>query len=85
MPKQRGDRAYIGRKPGYTREQFDKFDLLRQEAASIAQIARATGLTRQTVYRIKGDPGVLRVRWWLGTYNRSARNRGQHLGDDNPV
>jgi putative DNA-invertase from lambdoid prophage Rac len=55
--KQRGDRAYIGRKPSYTREQFNKVrDMPRQESVSMAQIATETGLTRQTVYRIKGDP-----------------------------
>jgi putative DNA-invertase from lambdoid prophage Rac len=30
--------------------------MLGQEAVSIAHIARETGLTRQTVYRIKDDP-----------------------------
>jgi putative DNA-invertase from lambdoid prophage Rac len=30
--------------------------MLGQEAVGIAQIARETGLTRQTVYRIKDDP-----------------------------
>ena len=30
--------------------------MLGQEAVGIAQIAKETGLTRQTVYRIKGDP-----------------------------
>jgi DNA invertase Pin-like site-specific DNA recombinase len=30
--------------------------MLGQEAVSIAHVARETGLTRQTVYRIKGDP-----------------------------
>ena len=30
--------------------------MLGQQAVGIAQIARETGLTRQTVYRIKGDP-----------------------------
>jgi DNA invertase Pin-like site-specific DNA recombinase len=55
--KQRGDRAYIGRKPSYTRDQLVQVRaMLGQEAVSIAQIARETGLTRQTVYRIKGDP-----------------------------
>ncbi len=55
--KQRGDRAYIGRKPSYTRDQFVKVRaMLGQEAVGVAQIARETGLTRQTVYRIKGDP-----------------------------
>jgi putative DNA-invertase from lambdoid prophage Rac len=55
--KQSGDRAYLGRKPSYTRDQFNKVRaMLGQEAISIAQIARETDLTRQTVYRIKGDP-----------------------------
>jgi DNA-binding phage protein len=31
-------------------------DLLAQAALGIAQIAKETGLTRQTVYRIKDDP-----------------------------
>jgi putative DNA-invertase from lambdoid prophage Rac len=30
--------------------------MLGQEAIGIAQIAKETGLTKQTVYRIKGDP-----------------------------
>jgi putative DNA-invertase from lambdoid prophage Rac len=55
--KQSGDRAYLGRKPSFTREQFNEVRaMLGQEAVGIAQIARETGLTRQTVYRIKGDP-----------------------------
>jgi putative DNA-invertase from lambdoid prophage Rac len=55
--KEQEDRAYIGRKPSYTRDQFNKVRAtLGQRAASITQIARETGLTRQTVYRIKGDP-----------------------------
>jgi len=31
-------------------------DMLAQQAMGIAQIARTTGLSRQTVYRIKDDP-----------------------------
>ena len=55
--KQSGDRAYLGRKPSFTREQLMQVRaMLGQEAVSIAQIARETGLTRQTVYRIKDDP-----------------------------
>jgi putative DNA-invertase from lambdoid prophage Rac len=54
--KQSGDRAYLGRKPSFTREQFAKVcAMLGQEALGVAQIAKATGLTRQTVYGIKGD------------------------------
>jgi DNA invertase Pin-like site-specific DNA recombinase len=49
--------AYLGRKPSYTRDQFNKVrDMLAQGAVGIAQVAKETGLTRQTVYRIKGDP-----------------------------
>jgi putative DNA-invertase from lambdoid prophage Rac len=57
--KQHGDRAYLGRKPSFTRAQLNKVrDMLGQEAAGIARIAKVTGLTRQTVYRIQGDPAA---------------------------
>jgi putative DNA-invertase from lambdoid prophage Rac len=49
--------AYLGRKPSYTRKQFATVrDMLAQDAVGIAGIAKANGLTRQTVYRIKDDP-----------------------------
>jgi putative DNA-invertase from lambdoid prophage Rac len=55
--QQSGERAYLGRKPSFTREQFVKVRaMLGQQAVGIAQIAKETGLTRQTVYRIKDDP-----------------------------
>jgi DNA invertase Pin-like site-specific DNA recombinase len=55
--KQSGERAYLGRKPSFTREQFVKVRaMLGQQTVGIAEIAKETGLTRQTVYRIKGDP-----------------------------
>jgi DNA invertase Pin-like site-specific DNA recombinase len=55
--KQNDERAYLGRKPSFTREQFNKVrDMLWQEAVGVAQVAKETGLTRQTVYRIKDDP-----------------------------
>ena len=55
--KGKDDRAYLGRKPGYTRDQFIKVrEMLDQGAVGIAQVATETGLTRQTVYRIKDDP-----------------------------
>ena len=41
----------------YMRDQFEKVRaMLGQQAVCIAQIAKETGLTRQTVCRIKGDP-----------------------------
>jgi putative DNA-invertase from lambdoid prophage Rac len=55
--KQNDERAYLGRKPSYTREQLNKVQaMLGRQTLSIAQVAKETGLTRQTVYRIKGDP-----------------------------
>lgn len=51
-----GERAYKGRKPTYTREQYAAVrDMLTQEAGTTA-IAKATRLSRQTVLRIKADP-----------------------------
>jgi putative DNA-invertase from lambdoid prophage Rac len=55
--KQHGERAYLGRKPSYTRQQYDRaLASLSQEAVGIARVAKETGLTRQTIYRIKDDP-----------------------------
>ncbi len=50
-------RAYLGQKPSDTREQFNQVrEMLGQQAMGVAQIARDTKLTRQTIYRIKDDP-----------------------------
>jgi putative DNA-invertase from lambdoid prophage Rac len=55
--KQNDGSAYLGRKPSYTREQLDAVRaMLGRQTVGIAQIAKDTELTRQTVYRIKGDP-----------------------------
>jgi DNA invertase Pin-like site-specific DNA recombinase len=57
--KLKDERAYLGRKPSFTREQLNKVrEMLGQEAVGIAQIAKEAGLTRQTVYRIKDDPAA---------------------------
>jgi putative DNA-invertase from lambdoid prophage Rac len=46
-----------GRKPSYTRQQYERARaLLSQEVVAMARIAKETGLTRQTIYRIKDDP-----------------------------
>jgi putative DNA-invertase from lambdoid prophage Rac len=53
--KAKGERVYLGRKPSYSREQFETVrDLLKHHI--IADIVRETGLSRQTVYRIQNDP-----------------------------
>jgi DNA invertase Pin-like site-specific DNA recombinase len=61
--------AYLGRKPSYTRDQLNKVrNMLAEGAVGIAQVAKETGLTRQTVYRIKGDPAgseAVLVAWGL--------------------
>src|ERR1700756_1433043 len=49
--KQSGDRAYLGRKPSFTRQQFKAVRDMLGQSTGIAQIAKATRLTRQTVYR----------------------------------
>jgi DNA invertase Pin-like site-specific DNA recombinase len=51
-------KAYLGRKPSYTREQLDRVlsALSSASAPSLSTIARAEALTKQTVYRIKADP-----------------------------
>src|SRR5262249_18680564 len=68
--KQHGDRAYLGRKPSYTRTQLDDVRaMLGQEATGIAMIAKETGLTRQTVYRIKDDPASAEAAWRHGAYS----------------
>jgi DNA invertase Pin-like site-specific DNA recombinase len=52
--KASGER-YKGRKPSFTRNQFKTVqDLLRQDAG-VSVIAKAAGLNRQTVYRIRND------------------------------
>lgn len=48
--------AYRGRKPSFTREQFQTVTRLAMEDAGTSQIARAAGLTRQTVLRIATAP-----------------------------
>jgi putative DNA-invertase from lambdoid prophage Rac len=50
--------AYLGRKPSYTRQQLDRIlpALSSASAPSLSTIARAEGLTKQTIHRIKADP-----------------------------
>jgi hypothetical protein len=44
-------------KPSFTRAQFDTVrDMLRQQMAGIAHVAKTAKLSRRTVYRIKADP-----------------------------
>ena len=57
--KGKDETKYLGRKPSYTRKQFSMVrQMLGHDAMGIARIAKETGLTRQTVYRIKDDPAA---------------------------
>ena len=51
-------RTYKGRKPSYSRKQFENAQAMLVKAASVGETARTTGLARQTVYRIKDDPAA---------------------------
>jgi DNA invertase Pin-like site-specific DNA recombinase len=48
--------AYRGRKPSFTRSQLDTVQDMLAQDAGVSVIAKATGLSRQTIYRINDDP-----------------------------
>lgn len=56
--KARDDGSYKGRKPSYTRKQLEQVLDLNGKGTSISEIAKSSGLSRQTVYRIKEDPAA---------------------------
>jgi putative DNA-invertase from lambdoid prophage Rac len=47
---------YKGRKPSFSRQQYEIVLVMLAQEVAISEIARATGLSRQTVYRIKIEP-----------------------------
>jgi len=51
-------RTYKGRKPSYTRAQFDTITRMLAEGGGASDISKATGLTRQTILRIRADPSA---------------------------
>jgi putative DNA-invertase from lambdoid prophage Rac len=53
-----GARTYKGRKPSYSRKQFENAQAMLGKSASVGEVARTVRLTRQTVYRIKDDPAA---------------------------
>jgi len=53
-----GGLKYRGRKPSFTREQLTAASDMLGKSAGIGEIAKATGLSRQTIYRIKDDPAA---------------------------
>lgn len=55
--KAKGDR-YRGRKPSYSRREFQAVQEMLAQERGASEIAKVTGLTRQTVLRIRKDPGA---------------------------
>lgn len=58
--------AYRGRKPSFSRAQFEAVRNALSQGTGISVIAAATGLSRQTVYRIRdkaGDAEAALARW----------------------
>jgi len=53
-----GDKRYKGRKPSFNEEQLTGVLNLAEQKAGVSAIAKATGLSRQTVYRIVDDPAA---------------------------
>lgn len=52
---QDGD-SYRGRKPSFTRTQLDAVRNRLAQGASVSAIAKETGLSRQTIYRVQSNP-----------------------------
>ena len=48
-------KSYLGRKPSYDRDQLNLVRDMMGTGAGTSEVARATGLSRQTVLRIRGD------------------------------
>ncbi len=53
--------VYRGRKPSYTRKEYEIARGLLDQEAGISKVAKETGLSRQTIYRIQRDPAAAEV------------------------
>ncbi|MEY9525104.1 putative DNA-invertase from lambdoid prophage Rac [Bradyrhizobium diazoefficiens] len=51
-----GETKYRGRKPTFDKWQLETVRNMLEQSAGVGQIAAATSLSRQTIYRIKEDP-----------------------------
>ena len=52
----KGRGSYRGRKPSYSRDQFNEARARLGRGEGVAAVAKATGLTRQTIYRVHRAP-----------------------------
>lgn len=48
--------TYRGRKPSFTRDQLDLVRDMLASGSGVSAIGKASGLSRQTIYRLKDDP-----------------------------
>lgn len=53
-----GEARYLGRKPSYNRDQFEAVRTMLGQSGGISSVAKETGLSRQTIYRIQDDPAA---------------------------
>lgn len=62
---------YRGRKPSFNKEQLEAVLELTSQGRGVSETASTTGLTRQTIYRIKADPAeaAKAVAIWRGASN----------------
>jgi DNA invertase Pin-like site-specific DNA recombinase len=56
--KKQAEVKYRGRKPSYTRAQFEIVRTMLDQHQGVSAIAKATDLSRQTIYRIEIDPAA---------------------------
>jgi len=54
--KSADDGRYLGRKPSYSREQYQAVIDMLAQGAGISSISKQTELSRQTIYRIQNQP-----------------------------
>jgi putative DNA-invertase from lambdoid prophage Rac len=59
--KQQSEMKYRGRKPSYSRAQFDIVRTMHDQHQGISAIAKVADLSRQTIYRIEQDPAAAEV------------------------
>lgn len=52
------DGRYLGRKPSYSRDQYQAVIDMLAQGAGISSIAKETELSRQAIYRIKNEPAA---------------------------
>ena len=62
---------YRGRKPSFTRAQLEALRAMEAQGKGASEIARATGLTRPTVQRIRADMGAAEA--VLARWNEAER------------